>query len=408
MLNIKSLVWLLLLWAGLALAQEKITLTLASISSDQDPVKAVIAEYTKQHPNVTINATFAPIDQYNVVLRTQLASGTGPDVMFVYAGGYGNPMSKGTLVDAGYLADLSEQAWVKDVPRGDRSSVAVKNKTYILPINKLLIGLWYNKKIFQDNGLKPPRTWDELLGACASLSKAGIIPLALGNQTPFVTQLFPHGLTATTVYSKNPGFDLDISSGKTSFAESAGYKEALQKYLDLDKRGCFNKFPNGTPYEEVVQMMATGKAAMAVQTSGLALQVARYGMPSSQLGFIPVPLADPGKTWIFASIISSYGVNAKSKNLAAAKDFIKFLSDPNSLNIYLNGRVPAIPYPQIKVDPVFSEMLSVIRYGQSAPVGVFWPNAKVQEVYLKGIQQLFAGQTTIEQLLAEMDKATKP
>lgn len=386
-------------------AQQRITLTLAAIANDQEQVRAVVAEYMRQNPNITINTSFAPIDQYNVVLRTQLTSGTAPDILFVFAGGAGNPMSVRVLAENGYLADLSDQSWVRSIPAGDRSSVQFEGKTYILPINKLIIGLFYNKKIFQDLGIKTPRTWSELLSACEALKQKGIVPIALANQTAWVTQLISHAITATTVYAKDPDFDLKVAQGRASFSNSAGYKEALQKYIELNRRDCFNKFPNGTAYEEVVQMVASGKAAMAVQTSGLALQVARYGMTFDQLGIIPFPSTnDATRPWIFASIISSYGVNASSRNLTAAKDFITYLAQPETLNLYLGGRIPAIPNPLIRVDPLFTEILQAIREGRSAPVGVFWPNPKVQDTYLKGIQQLFDGLLTIEQLLAQLDK----
>ena len=34
-----------------------------------------------------------------------------------------------------------------------------------------------------------------------------------------------------------------------------------------------------------------------------------------------------------------------------------------------------------------------------------WPNAKVQPVHFAGIQELFAGKTTVQGLLKDMDKA---
>lgn len=32
-----------------------------------------------------------------------------------------------------------------------------------------------------------------------------------------------------------------------------------------------------------------------------------------------------------------------------------------------------------------------------------WPNARIQPVYMAGVQQLFAGQTTIDALLKRLD-----
>lgn len=396
-------------WFGQGLAQSKVTLRLAAIAQETDQVKLITAEYTKRNPNVTFNTTFIPIDQYNTVLSAQLTAGTGPDILYVFAGGAGNPMSVGVLAKNGYLADLSGQPWTKDILPNDRPLVQYQGKTYVLPVETLIIGLFYNKKLLQDRNIKVPRTWSELLSACETLKQSGVTPLLLGNQTPWVTQLVSHAITATTVYAKDPSFDIKYAQGKLTLSNSPGYHDALRKYLELNERGCFNKFPNSTPYEEVVRQLATGKGAMAVQVSGTAIYVNSHGMKTDQLGIAPFPATDntQEKPWIFASIISSYGINAKSRQMAAAQDFIRFLAQPTTLDLYLKGRIPAIPYPAIKVDPVFGEMMQAIREGRSSPVGVLWPNPKLQDVYVKGIQQLFDGATTIDQLLAEMDKVAK-
>ena len=46
----------------------------------------------------------------------------------------------------------------------------------------------YNKKLFEQAGLDPsapPKTWDDLLAACAKLKAEGITPLAIGNKDTF-------------------------------------------------------------------------------------------------------------------------------------------------------------------------------------------------------------------------------
>ncbi|WP_299429594.1 ABC transporter substrate-binding protein [uncultured Meiothermus sp.] len=399
---------LVLLIVGTAVAQERVTLRLAAIVNDQEPVTAVVAEYMRRNPHITITTTFAPIDQYQVVLRTQLAAGTAPDILFVWAGAAGNPMSVGLLAENNLLADLSNEPWVRDIPAGVRSSVQHGGRTFIYPVNKLVIGLFYNRQILQNHGLGVPRTWNDLLAACERLSRAGITPLAQANQVLWVTQLIPHAITASTVYATDPDFDIRLAQGRATFAGSAGYRDALQRYLELNRRGCFNRFPNATSYEDIVRMMATGRAAMAVQTPGFAAQATRQGMAAEHLGMVPFPVHNDGtRPWIFASVLSSFGVSAASRNQAAARDFIRFLAQPEILSIYLGGRIPAVPHPALTVSPLFSEMLAAIREGRSAPVGVFWPNPRVQDVYMRGIQQLFDGSKTIDQLLAELDRIAR-
>jgi raffinose/stachyose/melibiose transport system substrate-binding protein len=47
-----------------------------------------------------------------------------------------------------------------------------------------------------------------------------------------------------------------------------------------------------------------------------------------------------------------------------------------------------------------------IEEGRSYPfMDQFWPNAEVQQAHFAGIQELFAGDGTIDDLLASMDEA---
>lgn len=50
-----------------------------------------------------------------------------------------------------------------------------------MPLQIDLIGTYYNKTIFYEEGFTPPTTVDELLTFCQQASDKGYIPLAFGN-----------------------------------------------------------------------------------------------------------------------------------------------------------------------------------------------------------------------------------
>src|SRR5690606_28640523 len=64
------------------------TLTLASV--DQGSIEQVVEAFEAANPGVKVNFTTAGADQYQQQIRTQLASGTAPDVFTVWPGN-GNP-----------------------------------------------------------------------------------------------------------------------------------------------------------------------------------------------------------------------------------------------------------------------------------------------------------------------------
>ena len=65
-----------------------------------------------------------------------------------------------------------------------------------------VLGAIYNKKAFATAGVEPPTTWSELLTVCDKLKKKGIVPIALGAQTPWVTQLIDYALVPPRYFAR--------------------------------------------------------------------------------------------------------------------------------------------------------------------------------------------------------------
>ncbi len=243
-------------------------LKFVGVADQKAPMDSLLAAYQQAKPSVRINASFAPTDQVQTSVRTQLGAGNSPDLHVVYPGS-GSAMSMTQIGQAGLLADLSAQPWTQTIPAGFKPAFQLDGKTYIYSAGSSVIGAIYNKKAFEKAKVAaPPTTWTEFLAVCDKLKKAGITPIALGAQTPWVTQLITYALVPSTVYAKDPTFDDKQLAGQATFADS-GWRQAMEMYLELQKRGFFNDKPNGTTFEQQISMVATGKAAMAIQVSAV-------------------------------------------------------------------------------------------------------------------------------------------
>lgn len=77
---------------------EPSVLTVASV--DQGSVEDVVKAFEAANPGVTVRLSTSGADQYQQQIRTQLASGTGPDVMSVWPGN-GNPGATYVLAKPG-------------------------------------------------------------------------------------------------------------------------------------------------------------------------------------------------------------------------------------------------------------------------------------------------------------------
>lgn len=122
------------------------------------------------------------------------------------------------LVQAGLMRDLTELAakegW-KDVikPSSLLDSCTLDGKIYCVPVNiHSQQWLWLSNAAFEKAGVPVPKNWDEFVAAGPALEKAGIIPLAIGQQSWQTTLAFQVLVTAL--------------AGKEGFEKIFGDKDA--------------------------------------------------------------------------------------------------------------------------------------------------------------------------------------
>ncbi|MEU9396798.1 extracellular solute-binding protein [Streptomyces sp. NPDC048324] len=378
------------------------TLTLASV--DQGSVEDVVKAFEKANPGVKVRYTTSGADQYQQQIRTQLSSGTAPDVMSVWPGN-GNPGATHVLAKPGYLRDLSDQAWARKMPDAIKSVAQYDGKTYNAIFGQNGIGAVYNQQAMDKAGLTPPDTWTKLLAFCRDAKAKGTPAFALGNQDNWVTQLVLYALVATSVYGPDRDFDQQMQSGQATFADSP-WKTALDKYMTMEKTGCFQKNPLGTNYEASQQLAATGKTLGIIQGNWV-ITLLKQKNPQGTFTLKALPATDdPSQTLIPAAAGAGYGVNANAKNPALALKFVNFVMSPEGMNLFVTkqGGLPSLPDTGYRADPSLAELSQFITSNRTVPfMDQLWPNAKVQQTMLSGLQEIFSGQSSPDELLKSMD-----
>ncbi|MER5227380.1 ABC transporter substrate-binding protein [Streptomyces flaveus] len=378
------------------------TLTLASV--DQGSVEDVVKAFEKANPGVKVRYTTSGADQYQQQIRTQLSSGTAPDVMSVWPGN-GNPGATYVLAEPGYLRDLSDQPWAAELPDAIKSVAQYEGKTYNAIFGQNGIGAVYNQQALEKAELTPPDTWKDLLAFCRAAADKGTPAFALGNQDNWVTQLVQYALVATTVYGDDRDFDKKMQTGQATFAQSQ-WTTALDKYLTMEKTGCFQKNPLGTNYEASQGLAATGRTLGIIQGNWV-IALLKQKNPQGTFTFKALPATDdPSETIVPAAAGAGYGVNAKAKNEDLALKFVNFVMSPEGMNLFVKkqGGLPSLPDTGYAVDPSLAELSTFIGADRTVPfMDQLWPNAKVQQTMLSGLQEIFSDQSTPEELLKEMD-----
>ncbi|WP_433375472.1 ABC transporter substrate-binding protein [Actinoplanes sp. CA-142083] len=384
------------------------SLTVVGVADEKAPLDLLTKAYTDGGAKVTFKTSYAPTDQVQTSLRTQLNGGNAPDIHVLYPGS-GSAMSTTDIAKTGLLADLSSQPWAANIPANLKSSFSYDGKVYLFSSGVAGIGAIYNKSVFAAAGVEVPKTYNELITACEKLKKAGKVPIALGAQTPWVTQLITYAFVASNVYRDAPDFDDQMLAGKATFLDS-GWKQSMTQYMDLRDRGFFNDNPNGTTLEQSTSMVANGQAAMAVQVTPLLPAFRDAAKNKDDISMFPFPTADSAdQVYMWAGANVGVGVHEKSKDKDAALKFIEFLGQQENLNKWCDA-VAAIPLKRdasTKLDPALESFLPLLDAGRVAPVGQRWPNAEVQPTHFSVIQELLGKKTTVEDALKKMDEVYK-
>ncbi|MFD4031190.1 extracellular solute-binding protein [Streptomyces sp. NPDC058637] len=381
------------------------TLEITANITDRAAMEGVVAAFERENPQAEAVVTYADTDRLQSSLPAQLSSGTGPDVFTVWPG-YGNPAALRTLEATGRLADLSDLDFVRDVPEDTKWVTQVGGRTYVVPTNYSGIGAIYGKTALRDIGGTEPATWEELLELCDKAEAGGKVLFSLGISTPWVTQLADYALAATTVYADRPDFATAMSNGQATFADS-GWKEALEKYVELDDRGCFSSDPLGTSYETSIEDVAEGRAVGVIQVAGSSSAITAAA-PRLELGMFALPASNnAAQTHMPGAVSAAYGVNADSDNKKLAMRFAEFLGSDTGQNLYNqdSGTLPAIPNDRFTAAPVLRELVEHQKAGTTVPfMDQLWPNPQVQQEHFVQIQELFSGRTDIDGVLTALDE----
>ena len=144
---------------------------------EQKSFQAVIDGFNEKYPNVTVKYTSGG-DNLAPLLSTAIEGGNPPDLAAIGQPGLmADFVKKGAIKSIDGLREKVVDAFgeaVADAGSVDGTQYAVMFKG----ANKSTI--WYNVASFEEAGVEPPETWDELNEVRDTLLAAGITPYSVG------------------------------------------------------------------------------------------------------------------------------------------------------------------------------------------------------------------------------------
>jgi raffinose/stachyose/melibiose transport system substrate-binding protein len=295
-------------------------------STEVADIPTINKAFEKQYPNITLNYKYvsnAEYDQYN---NTRLASGTAADVLMT------NPTRVQQWVKQGYLADLSNQSWVKNVLPNVAPFGEINGKTYAFTQQNIPIGLYANLDILKSAGINSvPQTWPDFIAALQKLKSAGKPGLLLANQTGWTSEQISMALAASLVPDNwGPNYDKGGSTWNPAFSPVFDHIKQLLTTGLVD-----GKLMNGIePFNVGNSQFIAGNWAFTVM-GAWELQAIKSGAKFN-FSLNPMPGGGAGtKPKSFTFVGSGWGVNAASPNKTAAEEYVAFMTQPKNDGGYL-------------------------------------------------------------------------
>ncbi|MFI8170861.1 ABC transporter substrate-binding protein [Streptomyces sp. NPDC085931] len=167
-------------------------------------------------------------------------------------------------------------------------------KLLVLPYEYNIEGVFYNKKIFADHGLKVPGSWDELTKAAAKLQAKGVQPFSASGQQGWpLTRL----ISGYLYRSLGPDALQKVADGKAKLTDPE-YVKAAEEIAALGKKGYFGKGVGSIDYDTAMNQFLTGKAAMFYMGSWALANISdskQNKVGADNVGFMPFPAVAGGK-----------------------------------------------------------------------------------------------------------------
>lgn len=168
--------------------------------------------------------------------------------------------------EAGYLLDLTNI--IADNPELNSKlyneltelSTDENQAIYGLPYEVLGCGFWYNKDVFQNNGVSEPQegtTYEEFAEMIDTFAQNGVVTIPKGAKSPFSVWTFMLGLSRYGYYDRIN----NILNGTDSF-NNEDFLRYFEKIEDMQKRGAFSPNTATMTNPQARELFLAGNAAM--------------------------------------------------------------------------------------------------------------------------------------------------
>ncbi|WP_296105213.1 sugar ABC transporter substrate-binding protein [uncultured Agrobacterium sp.] len=356
-----------------------------------NPMAELVKKFEAANPGITIQAENVPWNSYYDNLYTSLVGGNAPDAAMVKL------FAQPRLVEMGALEPIGDKidAWKGKADLLD--NVLELNKgpdgtQYYLPIQYVVLYLYYRSDLFQAAGLQPPKTCEDFRNAAIKLTKA---PDTYG----FGLRGGKGGWDQWGAFVFSQGAEL--KPGGMIKPEAIAANQWVIDLFQKDK-----VIPPSAPndgFQEIIAAFKSGKTAMTIHHIGSSKDlVAALG---DKVSAVPVPKCGNGQWTSYGD--ESLAIFSSSSVKDAAWKWISFLAEGEN-NVAFNSATGQMTVTKSgSANWKLHERRFVDATVQSLPFAKVLPQTSnvsefVNSAWQTNMQQALTGQVTSQQMMEQL------
>lgn len=339
---LKSMLLAAVASAALAGSASAGKITIESWRNDDATIwkEKIIPAFQAKHPDITVEFNPTAPAEYNAALNARLEGGTAGDIITC------RPFDASLdLFNKGHLAslnDLPSMASFSDVAKSAWTTDDGKT-TFCVPMASVIHGFIYNKDIFKELGLEPPKTEEEFLALLEKIKANGTYtPLVLGTNDQW---------EAATMGFQNIGPNYwKGEEGRKALIDGS------QKFTDAPYIDTFKALAKWAPYlgdgykaqkyPDSQNLFGLGRGAVYAAGSW---DISTFRGQNVNMGAFKAPPPAGSECYISDHTDIGIGMNAKTANAADAKVFLDWVGSEEFANIFANALPGFFPLSSAKV-----------------------------------------------------------
>lgn len=280
-------------------------------------LQSLVNSYNQSQSKVEVKLVYVDTNDMVQKLTAAAAGNALPDVGMLMWPQWAAPLKQIILPLDSYIKKYPKQWDEKDfLPKLLNGNVRFKGVTYGVPIETNNLALYYNKKLFAQAHLQPPKTWDQLIQDAKKLTNPSkhqwglTLPTQAGGNLDWIWDTF---------LWQAGGQYANAAGTKLMFDSPAGVK-ATQLWVDLVRK---------------YKVMSLSPPQNGFQTGLIAMQLdGPYDIPNLNstpnldYGIAPLPAGPGGKATNIGGT-NNFIFKTDSQHEQAAWNFLMWLASPN-------------------------------------------------------------------------------